>query len=107
MNWTTFGIDYLWMLGGLLFHILLKFANAHDKPNYSWNIFIHKNWTSWILGIFAGSLMVILLVTRQEDLGWYGFVLSLLFGYSGSSLLKNLLKRAKSFFKKLIFKWFP
>jgi len=106
MNWEFFAIYFLWMTGGLIFHLLTKFVNAHEKPNYSWKTFVHMNWPNALLGFFSGCIMVALLSSRQEDLGWYGYVLSLLFGYAGSSLLKNLLKAAKGFFKKLILKWF-
>jgi hypothetical protein len=102
IDWHSFLFDYLFMLAGITFHLLLKFVNAHEKPDYKGSIFIKKNWTNALLGWFAGTILVILMVTKSKDLGWNAYLLSLLFGYSGSSLLKNVLKMARAKFTKFI-----
>lgn len=107
MNIQSFLIYYAFMLAGIIFHLLLKFSTAYQRPDYAWKIFVKRNWTGALLGWFAGSILVVLLSLRGEPQSWMNYLLSITFGYMGSSMLKNLLKSGKTYWKSLITKILP
>lgn len=94
INWNEFGFTLWFCLYGFIIHLLLKLIMATKKTNFSFKIFIKRQWLGWIaawlfcmLGVYL-AVKKILVVPGVSDLD----VLGILIGYTGGSLGKNATK---------------
>ena len=94
INW----IEFLWMLPfcafGFTIHLLTKLAAAMQVKDYSFKVFLKKQWLGWILAWLLCVLGCYLAVQGVKVIeNAVGLdVIALLIGYSGGSAGKNAAK---------------
>ena len=96
MNWNKFGILLIWAFVGFIYHVLLKLMSAYRRPDFKFSIFIHRNWIPFLTSFWAIIIVVGLSCTNEVLLAKIDNFEAVFVGYSGSSFLKNLLKKRET-----------
>jgi len=93
MNWTEFWDLIFFALGGQVFFLLLKLKTAYPQIDFSWNVFLQKNWVPSLVS-FWSILLAVLLISSSDFLSDKIDNFEIVFiGWSGSDFLKNMFKK--------------
>jgi len=82
-----------WAMAGLVFHLLTKLMNAYRIKNFNVGIFVHRNWIPFLTSFWAIIIVMGLVCVNDPMVAHMDSFKAVFIGYSGSSFLKNLLKR--------------
>jgi len=93
MNWGEFISLIFWALAGLIFHYLTKLVNAYRRKDFNISIFLHRNWIPALASFWAIVIVIGLVASNSFLSDKFDSFEAVFLGWSGSSFLKNLLKR--------------
>jgi len=93
MNWGEFISLIFWALAGLIFHYLTKLNNAYRRKDFNTGVFVHRNWIPALVSFWAIIIVIALVSTNSYLSDKFDSFEAVFLGWSGSSFLKNLLKR--------------
>lgn len=99
INWSNFFLMLLFCLFGFLFHLLMKYAQARKRSDFSHKTFFDRNWLAWIIAwiwcLLGVWVSIRFPVAAEKSIDLIGISIGISGGTVGKNLVKLFIKKLK------------